>query len=149
MLGTFEEMWRDMEAGVFDYTIAGRCSNCGSCCSNILPISTEEILRIKLYIKKHQIKEQVCNYPTAEPVFNFVCPFRDNAGKKCLIYQVRPAICRDFQCDKPRNKILADKRLYHEENRPVDMRAEFYGRQSVFEALHRDLMRCLSNINLV
>ena len=149
MLGTFEEMWRDMEAGVFDYTVAGHCSNCGSCCSNILPISPQEILQIKLYIKKNQIKEQVCNYLTAEPVFNFVCPFRDTVEKKCLIYQVRPAICRDFQCDKPRNRILADKKMYHEQNRPVDMRAEFYGRQSVFEALHRDLMECLGNINQV
>ena len=146
MLGTFAEMWRDMEAGVFDYTDAGRCSNCGSCCSNILPISKEEILQIKLYIKQHQIKEQVCNYPTAEPVFNFVCPFRDAVGKKCLIYQVRPAICRDFQCDKPRNKILADKRMYHEVNRPVDLRAEFYGRQSVFEALHQELMDAIDTI---
>ena len=66
--------------------------------------------------------------------------------KRDVLYQVRPAICRDFQCDKPRNKILADKRMYHEENRPVDMRAEFYGKPSVFEALHQGLMDALGTI---
>ena len=140
MIGTFEEMWRDMETGVFDHTANGTCSNCGACCSNILPISKKEISRIKNYIKKHRIKEQVCNYPTAVPLFNFTCPFRDNTEKKCLIYTVRPAICRDFQCDKPRKKILADKEMYHRENNPVDMRAEFYGRQAVFATIHQELL---------
>ena len=84
MIGTFEEMWRDMEAGVFDYTVAGHCSNCGSCCSNILPISPQEILRIKLYIKKNQIKEQVCNYP-ADPGYSKERRRRRRSGNHCLI----------------------------------------------------------------
>ena len=145
MIGTFEEMWRDMEKGVFDCTVNGACSGCGACCSNFLPISKEEIRRIKQYVKKNHIKEQMCNYPTAEPLLNFTCPFRDNTRKKCLIYKVRPAICRDFQCDKPRKKIFADKEMYHKENNPVDMRAEFYGRQSVFATIHQELLYTIYN----
>lgn len=131
-VGSWEQMQADMEAGVFDCTENGSCSNCGNCCGNILPISAKEIKVIRRYIEKHGIKEQVRNYPMVKPMVDMQCPFRDDAGKRCLIYPVRPAICRDFRCDKPRKKIEADKSMYHGKYDPVDMRAVFYGRKSVF-----------------
>lgn len=28
------------------------------------------------------------------------CPFRDNVNRICTIYELRPAICKAFKCDK-------------------------------------------------
>lgn len=79
-VGFLNEIIKDMEAGVFDYTKNGECSNCGNCCSDFLPISPEEIRRIEKYIKKHGIKEQKHFLPTAiVPMVDMVCPFRSNA----------------------------------------------------------------------
>lgn len=127
-VGFLNEVIKDMEAGVFDYTKNGECSNCGNCCSDFLPISPEEIRRIEKYIKKHNIKEQKHFLPTAiVPMVDMVCPFRSNAERKCVIYEVRPAICRDFRCDKPRKQIDADKAMYHGLHAPRSMRMTFFG----------------------
>lgn len=116
----------NMEAGVYDFTVDGKCSNCGGCCSNVLPISAKEIKTIKRYIKKHGITEQRHRYPTARPVPDMTCPFRSETERKCLIYKVRPLICQDFRCDKPGKQIKADKALYHKKYAPVDMRETFF-----------------------
>lgn len=62
------------------------CTNCGECCG-LVPASQAEINTIRNYIATHNIspiqyKDKV------------TCPFRDNEAKKCLIYPVRPTICR-------------------------------------------------------
>jgi Fe-S-cluster containining protein len=120
---------KDMESGILDFTIDGHCSNCGSCCGNFLPISAKEIKTIKRYIQKKGIKEQIHRFPTAEAMLDFSCPFHSESEKRCLIYEVRPAICRDFQCDKPRKKIKADKDMYHGRYNVCNMREEFYGKE--------------------
>lgn len=127
-VGFLNEVLADMKAGVYDFTKDGKCSNCGECCADILPISTEEIRKIRAYIKKHRIQEQKHFFPLADvPVADFTCPFRSTAERKCVIYEVRPAICRDFQCDKPRKQIEADKALYHGIYFPRSMRGTFFG----------------------
>ena len=126
VLAGLEQMIKDMESGVWDFTVDGKCSNCGSCCSNLLPMSAKEIKVIKRYIKKKGIKEQVRRYPTTATPLDFTCPFRSDAERKCLIYEVRPAICRDFQCDKPRKHIKANNNMYHGRYAVCDMRKEFY-----------------------
>lgn len=117
----------EMEQGIYDFTENGKCSGCGGCCSNYIPISAKEIKIIKRYIQKNGIQEQVHRFPTAEPMQDFTCPFRSDKEKKCLIYEVRPAICRDFQCDKPRKRIAADKAMYHGKYSVCNMRNEFFG----------------------
>lgn len=121
------EMIADMKAGVFDYTDNGKCTNCGQCCGNYLPVSDNEIKKIKQYISKNHIVEQVRNYPTAYKTVDFQCPFRDELNKKCTIYPVRPLICRYFKCDKPSKQIAADKKLYTSQFNTIDMRQEFFG----------------------
>lgn len=130
MLGTLREMIDDMERGVYDFTQNGECSNCGQCCSRFLPISAKEVKIIKRYIQKHHIKEQEHRFPTAQPVQDWTCPFRSETERKCLIYEVRPAICRDFRCDKPAKQIKANKDMYHGRYQVVDMRGEFFGKES-------------------
>lgn len=126
MVGTLEQMLADMENGVYDFTDDGKCSNCGQCCTDILPMSRGEIQRIRDYIRKHQIKEQKHFVPTAVPVIDWTCPFRNNSERKCMIYEVRPEICRDFQCNKPKEHIEASKKLFAETRRTVSVRQTFF-----------------------
>ena len=112
------------DVDVTDCTIDGKCSNCGECCSNLLPLSEKEIKKIKAYIKKHGIKEQRHN---AMMGVDMTCPFRDDVNKKCLIYEIRPAICRQFQCNHTKEDILKWKIDYHKINKVVLMRNEFFG----------------------
>ena len=126
MIGTLEKVMEDMRNGVYDYTRDGKCSGCGNCCSRILPVSGKEVRRIREYIRKHHIEECVNRPPTAGPVQDWTCPFRDNMKRICTVYEVRPAICRDFRCDKPRKQIEADKRMYHGKYNVVDMREKFF-----------------------
>lgn len=122
-----DEVLEDMKAGVFDFTKDGKCSNCGQCCADLLPISEEEVRKIRAYIKRNNIKEQNHFLPTVlAPSFDATCPFRSVAESKCVIYEVRPAICRDFQCDKPKKQIWADKDMYHGLYSARSMRATFF-----------------------
>lgn len=127
MLGTIETMLRHMKEGVYDYTQNGECSGCGQCCSDILPLSQKEIVSIKRYIKKNGIKAQKHFIPTADGVyFDMTCPFRSNSEHKCMIYEIRPLICRDFRCDKPKQGKLPDKRLIDRSANIVSMRRTFF-----------------------
>lgn len=132
LIGNLNEMIQAMESGVWDYTKNGECSGCGNCCGNILPISSKEIKRIKRYVEKYGIREQIRRYPTSAPTLDMQCPFRDEIGKRCVIYPVRPAICQDFRCDKPRKNIQANRAMYDGKYVPVDMRATFFGGDTVF-----------------
>lgn len=112
------------DCDVTDFTNNGRCSNCGKCCSNLLPLSNNEVKTIKQYIKKHKIKEQRHN---AMLGVDMTCPFRDEANKKCLIYEIRPAICRQFMCNHTKEDIMNWKIDFHKKYTVVFMRNEFYG----------------------
>ena len=64
---------------ITNFTCSGKCSNCGECRTDLLPLSNTEIKRIKQYVKKNNIK------PTAKSVIAYIdltCPFRDNKNKK-------------------------------------------------------------------
>ena len=58
---------------------------------------------------------------------DMTCPFRDERNKKCLIYDIRPEICRVFQCNQERDEIVANKMRMHGVNNVVLMRNEFFG----------------------
>lgn len=64
------------------------CKNCGKCCG-IVPATTPEVNAIRNYIAVNGINP-------IERVDKTICPFRDGENKKCLIYPVRPTICRLF-----------------------------------------------------
>lgn len=140
LLGTVEQMLTTMESGVWDYTENDECSGCGNCCGNILPISSKEIKRIKRYIEKHDIKEQIRRFPTANPTIDMQCPFRDDIGRRCTIYPVRPMICQDFRCDKPRKYIQMNKVKYDGKYAPTDMRAVFFGRESSLASFMKEIL---------
>ena len=80
------------------------CKNCGKCCANILMLSKEEISNIKDYINKNNIKLINRNHIGLKEDVN-ICPFLSNENK-CNIYEVRPSICRSYNCNKEHSGIM-------------------------------------------
>ena len=64
------------------------CTGCGDCCG-IIPATAAETETIRRYITDNGIRP-------IERADKTTCPFRDDENKKCLIYPVRPLICRLF-----------------------------------------------------
>lgn len=97
---SFLEALKDMNSGVFDKTNNGECTQCGACCSNFLPMSKKEIVEIKKYVKKKNIKAYKHLIPVSDHVIDMTCPFMDDSKskEKCRIYSVRPEICKQFTC---------------------------------------------------
>ena len=99
----------------YKYTKEGRCSNCGNCCTELIPITNNELKLIKAYVKEKHIE------PFSDVLFdldgkfsiNLLCPFRDMENKKCMIYEVRPKICRLFKCDQSLDVIEKHKNNAH------------------------------------
>nr|DAX12650.1 MAG TPA: Putative zinc- or iron-chelating domain [Bacteriophage sp.] len=125
---SLEQMLADMNSGVYDLTCNGECTQCGNCCSNLLPMTEYEIATIHKYIKEYHIKEHRHNYPTATPTMDMTCPFLndDKPKEKCEIYSVRPRICREFICCPSKRPPINDL-SYKLKCRVVDVRKEFYG----------------------
>lgn len=125
--GTFESMINDFNNGTYDFTKKGKCTGCGKCCSNLLPMTDDEILVIKKYVKANNIKEQShIVAPLSTPTIDLTCPFLNDSKscEKCTIYEVRPRICRDFICDpKQRPKVDLEWGL---KCKPVNVRKEFF-----------------------
>lgn len=93
------------EALVFEnhcYSKNGECANCGACCTDCLSISDTEVRTIKEYVKQNDIKPFNHADKDAHNTIDFLCPFLNtDAGKeKCMIYPVRPKICRIYSCDE-------------------------------------------------
>lgn len=124
--GSMEDLIACAKHGVYDCTDNGKCSNCGNCCGNILPITKKEILEIKKYIKEHDVKEQEHRvFVLSNKSIDMVCPFCDIKKElKCTIYPVRPSICKIFLCSNAakRNIHLSDAG-----RRDRNMREVFFG----------------------
>lgn len=126
---------------VTDYTVDGKCSGCGNCCGNFLPVAASEIKEIKRYVKKHKIPEQIRTFPTTDVEIDCTCPFRSEIEKKCLIYPVRPSICRVFQCNQDYETIRKNKSKLNLKYYTVDMRSVFYGHEDKV----RDMLMRINN----
>lgn len=139
-VGNFDDMSADEKHGPFDFTVNGECSGCGECCSNLLPISSFEIKRIKRYVEKHKIPEQNVFAPVSGPTWDMTCPFRSEKERKCLIYEVRPEICRVFKCDQNREEIIRNKNVLNGKYYAVDMRSVFYGHEDKMLEMLEDML---------
>ena len=125
-VGSFEKMKKEFADGTYNLTCNGKCTQCGECCSNLLPMTDEEIEKIRKYIKKYNIKENKHLVPLANPMIDMTCPFLDDSKscEKCTIYEARPNICKDFICDpKQRPKLDLEWGL---KCKPVNVREEFF-----------------------
>ena len=92
---------------VEDFTCNKKCSGCGNCCTDFLPMSKSDVKRIQRYLKEHpEIKEQV---HIDGNNMHIKCAFRDEINKKCLIYPVRPFVCKQFICNLDLDTILSNR----------------------------------------
>ena len=126
-ISTLEAIERDMEDNIYNFTKNGKCSGCGNCCTNLLPMSQKEVDTVHRYIKRNKIKECKHLLPVATPTYDMTCPFRDNDNGICTIYEVRPMVCRKFICDNEK-RAKRDRDLMKQTRRIVDVRGEFFGR---------------------
>lgn len=127
MTSFLEYVSKDMEDNLYNYTKGGKCSGCGNCCSNFLPMSQKEVDAIHRYINKNGIKECKHLLPVAAPVLDMTCPFLDTDKKseKCRIYPIRPGICKKFICDNEQ-RAKHNRKLIGQTRTVVDVREEFY-----------------------
>jgi Fe-S-cluster containining protein len=77
-----------------------RCIKCGKCCGILVPITLNEMNIIKKYCKTNKIKP-VKDILLKEDVP--ICQFL--YSNTCLIYEVRPFICRNFYCNTSYEKL--------------------------------------------
>lgn len=108
--GTFEEVM-NRQGVIEDFSNNGNCSNCGGCCNDIIPLNNSDINRIKHYIKKHNIKPVLHNL-LGTNFIDSVCPFRDEKNLKCIIYDVRPLVCRHFFCHNYYDNFAKEVKLF-------------------------------------
>lgn len=101
----------------------GMCSNCGQCCSDTLHLSHDEIKEIDKYLKEHKITPT--KYDANTDIDNR-CPFRDDFLKRCMIYPVRPEICKIFKCDTPVEKAVKIRDFTNYNKLPRSMRLVFF-----------------------
>lgn len=125
--GLLQEQAERFKAGYYDFSDQGTCSRCGECCGNFLPLSGREIQTIHRYVKRHGIKEVRRVLPTAGEYLNPDCPFLEE--HRCLIYDIRPRICREYDCSKAWHK-EPSQALQQGDYRIVNMRKEFFGERT-------------------
>lgn len=124
----------ELPTGALSYSckcVDGKCTNCGDCCTDLLPLSKQELDSIVRYAKTHKLKEH-----RQAPFFNpeatdMTCPFRNAYTKKCEIYPVRPLICRSFSCAKPLDVAERDRDEIHKTRQVVSLRYEVFGNTEV------------------
>ena len=102
---------------VTNFTKNGECSKCGNCCTPIIPITEEEVKKIREYIKENDIKMVM---PITKEGRHIKCCFYDFENHKCNIYPVRPEVCRKFICSLNNKEIDKNKEYY-------DKRADYNG----------------------
>ena len=83
-------------------------------------------IKIKRFIKRYNVEEQIRRYPTAAHFVDMVCPFRDEVAKTCTIYPVRPEICRTFICCHAKEEIERNRKELMEKHPVIDVRAVFF-----------------------
>ena len=94
-----------------NFTKNGKCSKCGSCCSNFLPLTQSEIKELQELVKLDTTEVQL-KY-SEDGRFYMMCPFlimsTDSKETRCSIYDKRPSICRYFRCDRANERLSAEE----------------------------------------
>lgn len=134
---------RGIPPEVIDFTDNGKCQDCGNCCGNYLPLTDVERVTIKRYVKKHNLhpaKSLFVKGPWAKPTIHNECPFLLNAdGHRCMIYSIRPEICRAYTCHKPlENPEVIKVSLQNTEI--VNMYVEFFLKETYVEAKKKGVL---------
>lgn len=126
---SLHEHLNKQENEITNFTDNGKCSRCASCCTNRLPMTYKEVKKIKEFIKVNNIKPVVkSNFALREELIDGTCPFSDDKAGKCLIYRVRPDVCRFFMCDKTTPDLIAYAKNILKAVETFDVRETFYSK---------------------
>ncbi len=129
--------YRNKEDTVIDRTINGQCSRCGGCCTDILPMNYIEIDRIQRYVKQHHI--QPIEHIHDPNTIDLLCPFLDQKSHSCIIYDVRPRICRDFICSLGKEDIAK----LRDDGASKSMRGHVLGDMEYYSRLRQFYFACM------
>ena len=88
------------------------CNNCNECCSLLSMITPEEYNFYLKYFSTDKKGREIFKQGVTRWVevgrrsnsFNMMCPFISKT-KRCLIYPIRPRICKEFHCSPSLNKL--------------------------------------------
>ena len=75
------------------YTARGTHEGCGECCGRFLPLFAHEVIELRHAARKLEIE------PEQPGTVDMRCPFLDGSNM-CMVYDVRPTICRAYDCSK-------------------------------------------------
>ena len=109
-----------------DYTVNGKCSCCGECCSNFLPMTKTEVETIRKIIRQRGLKPSTRRIVLMADGYDATCPFLDDHNR-CVIYDDRPFICQVYSCADPVETAIRSLGWYQERPRTVFVREEFFG----------------------
>lgn len=139
MKSTIEDLIENSKS-IKIFTMNGKCSNCGNCCTDYLPISEKELRKIKEYVKENGVVEHTQKNIFDTDGFDTTCPFRNEIEKKCEIYPVRPSICKSFICNKNEKELFKEKALATTRNRCVNLRKEVFDndKNDIYSALLKE-----------
>ncbi|MBQ9041461.1 MAG: YkgJ family cysteine cluster protein [Eggerthellaceae bacterium] len=89
---------------------------CGECCSRILPMTEQEanVLRKAVADRSIQLRPEMAE-------IDFTCPLLSD-DKTCMVYDVRPFICRTYSCTVHAAGGMPVKHPFHHKVEFVDMR---------------------------
>ena len=107
--------------------VNGKCSGCGDCCTDMLPLTDKELAAIKRYAKAHNLVEHRQAPFWDRNAADLTCPFRNQQTRSCDIYPVRPMICRSFICSKPTDQAYAERDAIHKNRQCRSLRYEVFG----------------------
>ncbi len=120
---------------IINFTCNGECSNCGSCCGDLLHLSHKEIKVIKKYLRHH--REIKATPQSIMAKIDNTCPFRDNENRRCKIYEVRPEICRRFKCNYKEEEIFKTRDLINGVRQLHSMRQLFFKDDRNAKSFHK------------
>ena len=133
--GNYKGLPKDGEAYSCN-CVGGKCSNCGECCTDLLPLTAKELRRIRAYARENGLAEH-----RQAPFFDrgatdLTCPFRNQQTHRCDIYPARPLICREFICTKSLKAAHKDRDKIHSTRRSYSLRWEVFGNRETLDFLN-------------
>ena len=88
----------DKKTESIDQTCNGKCSSRGTCCARYLYVSENEKNDIIEYCKENpDVPGLFLLYDllTDDESISTKCPFWDREEEECMIYEIRPQVCRN------------------------------------------------------
>ena len=133
-----------------DFTNNGVCSRCGQCCSNFIPLTAEEVQRLREICKRPDTMVQIKTIPDGRVMM--LCPFLimhpESNFTECSIYEERPSVCRIFKCDEKKKFTAEESKDY----KVVDLMKDIVGydyrkenNMTYEEAMNYHIAMCLKD----